>query len=398
MWHEFTPARIAEDLAAIRLSGLDEVRLLLSWDVFMPTHRQVSRRRIRDLETVLDAARSVSLGVVPVLFAQSIGDCIMLPAFAVDRRRPRPGVRVISDQIIQAGGPRDMYADALMLEVETLWLGTLLDAFANHPAIAAWDLGHDPATTLRPRRIAHLAAWAELMGGLVRAREDPCRLTLGAGDVLVARGVRLGVVAPHVDVLGLAVAPQRWAAGITGSAGGLGALSFVVRLAQRLAGDVSSGAAMSIELGVATGDEPVPPTPLDRDLEASPPRWDVPLLSPVTASRFTEEALERCAEAGVAGVTAAAWSDTAERTFAAAPFDRFPSLGRQGLVDVTAQPKSPAPAWERLARDERAIAPAAPWPDQLDVDEYYASLPDSAFDLLERFRRDYGEEPRPQAD
>src|SRR4029077_18073704 len=110
---------------------------------------------------------------------------------------------------VRAGGPRDMWGDPLMLEMCELWLRTMLDAFANPPAVAWWDLGHDPATTVRPRRTVQFAAWVELFGGMVRARDDQVGLTLGAGDVLTARGVRLDVVAPYVDVLGMVVPPRR---------------------------------------------------------------------------------------------------------------------------------------------------------------------------------------------
>jgi len=392
MWHEFDADSVAANLARVRHAGLEVVRVHLAWDAFMPSHRQVSRPRMRDLETLLEAARAVSLGVVPVLFAQSLGDCVMMPRFTVDRHRQRPGVRVISDQNVEPGGPRDVYADPLMLEAEMLWLDSLLDAFANHPAIAAWDLGHDPATAVRPRFIAQFAAWAELMAGRVRAREDACWLTLGASDLLTARAVRPHLVAPHLDALGIAIAPQRLAVPLGAGGADVGALVFLARLGQRLATVATDGPArVLLGIGVASGDEETPPAIVARSPEEPPPGWDVPLLDPNSAAGHAEEALPRLAEVGPVGLLSGAWCDTRERTFAAAPFDRLPSLGRQGLAGQGGELKPVGEVWSRVARSEPGLAAAAPWPDALDAEEFYANLPDSALELFTAWRRDLDE-------
>src|SRR5258708_27465388 len=160
LWHEFDVERTRRDLLRISAAGFGAVRVHLAWDAFMPSPRQVNRFRLRDLDTLMQIAQAVSLRVVPVLFAQSFGDCVLLPRYAVARDRGRPGVRVVSDGVVEAGGPRDVWADPLMLEVESLWLEEMLRAFSNHPALLAWDLGHDPATTCRPLRTAHLESWA----------------------------------------------------------------------------------------------------------------------------------------------------------------------------------------------------------------------------------------------
>ncbi len=44
--------------------------------------------------------------------------------------------------------------------------------------------------------------------------------------------------------------------------------------------------------------------------------------------------------------------------------------------------------WEALALREPAVAAADPWPDRLDVEGYYAALPDSARDLYSQWRRE----------
>jgi hypothetical protein len=387
MWHERIGTGVAADLAAVRNAGLEAVRLHLAWDAFMPSDRQVSPHRLRDLAAVLEAARAVSLGVVPVLFAQSFGDCVFLPAYAVDKRRPRPGVRVICDQNIVTGGPRDLYADPLMLEAATRWLDGLLSAFANHPAVVAWDLGHDPASTVRPRRTAEMAAWVELMSARIRGHEDACWLTLGAGDVLTARGVRLAAVAGHVDALGLHVDVHRVAAALR-AAPGAGPVVFTAQLAQRLAsGAQRAGTPLLVNCAIASGEEAAPPRP---GAEEAPAAWDVPLLEPARAAALAADLVDRLGEVGVAGLLGGSWQDTAARTLIAAPFDRFPSIARWGLAAMTGELKPWGEAWAAAANRASGLAAPVPWPDELDVAGYYASLPDSALDLYAAWSKDEG--------
>ena len=383
MWHEFTPVKVASDLAELRAAGFESVRVHLAWDAFMPGDRQVDRYRLRDLEALLQTAREISLGVVPVLFCQAFGDTIALPRYAVDRRRPRPGVRVVTDTNVVEGGPRDPWVDPLMLEAENRWLDTMLDAFANHPAIAAWDLGHDPASVARPRRIVDLAGWTASMAARVRAREDPCLLTLGQDDVLTARGVRLASVAGHLDGLGLALTPQQ-PRPLPGDGADLRPAVMVAQLALRLAAPAAAPPPMLAVVGMASGDEPAPPVAPDRG-DDMPPAWEAPLLQPPEAERAAADLLDRFAAVGVASVCASAWSDLGSRPLTAPPCDRLPTLGRHGLVTATGAPKPLAAAWSGLARREPSLSAADPWPDRIDVEDYYAQLPDSALDLWARW-------------
>lgn len=385
LWHEFDPGSVENDLRGLRASGIETVRVLLAWDAFVPHHRQVSRARIRALETLLRIAAALSLRVVPVLFAQSLGDTIMLPDYAIDRAVSRRGVRVVCDGSVRDGGPRDMWTDPLMLEVQQLWLETMLDAFANHPAIAAWDLGHDPAACLRPRRIADMQAWTRTHADRIHAAGDTCWMTLDADDILSARGVRLGAVAPSVDALGMILIPQRLALARAGTLEG--AAVFTLQLAQRLAG---REVRLLVHTGLATvGDDDEGRAVGDR----VSPRWDVELLDDERAPPLASDLLDRVVDAGMAGVVAASWSDWGPRPLAAPPADRRPSLARLGLVGTRGDYKPHGERWAAWARREPASAPAQPWPDHLDVEEYYANLPDSARQLYAEWRGGHDDHP-----
>jgi len=382
LWHEYDAERTRRDLRRIRGAGLEAVRVPLAWDAFVPSPRQVNRFRLRDLESLLQIAQAESLRVVPVLFAQSFGDCVRLPRYAIARDRPWPGVRVVCDGAVERGGPRDVWSDPLMLEVEALWLEELLRAFSGHPALLAWDLGHDPATTCRPLRIAHLASWAAMMGGRVRAAQDACWMTFGAGDVLSARGVRLHVVAPHVDVLGMLVHPQ--ALRLPGQPLEVARVLFLLRVAQRLAGAPAPLVAVT---GITA--EPVAPVE-NPDPAAVPPRGPVETVEPAPAAaavRHTGALLECLPESGAAAALAAAWCDLGARALDAPPFDRRPWLGRTGIAAAGGELKPHGQVWSSLGRRDIAAGEAAPWPADagFEVEEWYANLPDASNDMFVRF-------------
>lgn len=205
IWHEFDRARTSAELQRIAATGHRVVRTLLTWDAFMPSSNTVDDARLRDFEAFLDIAAHASIQVMPVLFAQSIAGSVMLPPFAVDVTRPRAGVRVLTDAVEQPGGPRDQYTDPLMIDAESIWLEAMLSGFAGHPALFAWDLGHDPATAIRPRRLADLPGWVTMMSARIHERGERCTLTLGSADIHTARAVRPALLVSQLDMLGLAI-------------------------------------------------------------------------------------------------------------------------------------------------------------------------------------------------
>ncbi len=381
MWHEFDADAVRRDLSAIAARRIETVRVQLSWDAFMPSDRAPNPRRMRDLEILLTVARELGLRLVLTVFAETIGDCLMLPAYAVDRRNPRRGVRCVTDARVVDGGPRDIYTDPLMLEVQVRWLDALLGGFASHPAIAAWELGHDPASTIRPARIADLVGWVALLAERVRGQDERCRLTLGQSDVVRGRAVRLASVADSVDELGLTVRPQRLP--LPGDPLAPGRVLFVVELAMALAGPAVP---LVVELGIAAGDvgeeDAVDDGVVDR----------VTAPDHIAAHRC-DELLQRLLSAGVAGVHSAAWSDWGARLLAVPPSDLRPWLSREGIVDSAGVSKLVAQAWDALVSPQRTVAARAPYPAVIDVESYYANLPDSLLDLHASWQGDQSDRP-----
>lgn len=381
MWHEFHADAVTRDLTTIAARRIRVIRVSLAWDAFMPKDRAPHPRRMHELETLLEVARTLDMRVVLSLFAQSVGDCILLPAYAIDRRASRSGVRCVTDGRAADGGPRDIYTDPLMLEVQVRWLDAMLAAFAHHPAIEAWELGDDPATTVRPRRIAQMTSWLALLAERVHAQDEQCRLTLGQDDVVRGRGVRLAAVAEHVDVVGLAIRPQRLP--LPGDALDANRPMFVVDLAHALAG---REVPLVVDLGIASGD--VDTAEADPELTV-----DTVTAPSDVARKACDQLLRRLVESGVAGIHASAWSDWGQRLLEAPPADRLPWSARMGIVDSTGVSKPIAGAWDALAARERAVTEASPYPTAIDVESYYANLPDSVFDLYASWQGDRSDTP-----
>jgi hypothetical protein len=358
IWHEFDRVRTAAELQRIAATGHRVVRTLLAWDAFMPSSSTVDDARLRDFEAFLEIAAQSSLRVMPVLFAQSLAGSVMLPSFAVDVARPRAGVRVLTAAVEQPGGPRDQYTDPLMIDAESIWLEAMLSGFAGHPALFAWDLGHDPASVVRPRRIADLPNWAATMSTRVRERGERCTLTLGSADVSTARAVRPALLAPALDMLGLAI-DLKDAALFDDSTGSGRRAVFTSQLAMRLAG---GDVALDAHLGF-------------------------------NGAAQVADAIDGLVDAGCIGIFAAVWSGGGPRTASVPPFDRHPELHHSAVVDASGELTESGATWTEHVAQEQERRPMLPWPDTLEADTYYANLPDSLTDLRAAWEREVSDRP-----
>jgi hypothetical protein len=377
VWHEYDAARVESELRAIKSAGHGVVRTHLLWDAFMPTPERVEPARLRDFDRLLAVAADLALQVIPVLFLQTLGGCVMLPAYAIDVDARRPGLRVISGAVKQPGGPRYLYTDPLMLETCVRWIDDMLAAFAGHPTIAMWDLGHDPAGGVRPHRIEHVRSWVALLSGRIHDREERCMLTLSANDLVTARAMRPALVADLVDAVGVDLGGRALA-----QAGGIAdpsSAAFLVQLAQSLAGD----APLIAHLGAHRAD----------DIDADDSDADSADDTDASARRFAAAAVDALINLGCAGVFASMWSNPGPRAAAVPPFDNDMDLRALGVVDAAGSPTAFGSVWLEQTRRERERSDPAPWPKRLDVDDYYANLPESLHELRAAWERGSSEHP-----
>jgi hypothetical protein len=373
VWHEYDAARTQAELRAIKSAGHRTVRTHLLWDAFMTTPARVEPARLRDLEHFLSVASELSLQVVPVLFVQTLGRCVMLPSYAIDVSR-RGGVRAVTDAVTQPGGPRYVYTDQLMLEVCVRWIDEMLGAFAGHPAISMWDIGHDPAGGIRPQRIDHLRSWVALISERIHEREQRCMLSLSADDVVTARAVRPAVVGALVDALGLDLTDGALAQ--VGGERDPAAAAFLAQLCESLSGSAPLVAHLQLSpLTDATGaDDAV------RDDDA-------------LTRRFVAGAVDALIDCGCAGLMAAMWSSPGPRAAKVPPFDGQHGLREAGVVDASGAETAFGTAWLADARRERERSAPSPWPERIDVDDYYANLPESLHELRAAWERGSSEYP-----
>jgi hypothetical protein len=323
-----------------------------------------------EFDTLLRVAGAHGMGIVPVLFIQAHGDCVFLPARAVMRDARRRGVRVLSEGMPEPGGPRDVWTDPLMLELADRWARAMAAGFANHPALAAWDLGDDPARVLRPRRIPDLAAWVAVAGAPLRQRGDRVQMTLGADDLLRGRGVRLGSLSGLLDRIDIAIRPAQLRRLQLPEPE---ALLFIAQLAQALAGDQGGQIGLALAMPSPGGDEEG--------------------MDELAAAATVDQLVERRTEAGVSALRATAWCDLHPRLRERAPYDRHDWRWRCGLVRLDGAEKPALGPWSRLARADLVAPPPNPWPPHLDVEAFYANLPDSVLDLAAAWHREQEDRP-----
>jgi len=377
IWHEYDGARTVAELGAIKSAGHRTVRTHLLWDAFMPTPARVESSRLRDFDRFLAVAADLSLQVIPVMFMQTLGRCVMLPPYAIDVDARRSGVRAIVDAVAQPGGPRYLYTDPLMLETGVRWIDAMLAEFAGHPAIAQWDIGHDPAGGVRPRRIDDLRAWVTLITGRIREREQRCMMSLSANDLVTARAVRPAIVGELVDALGIDLAGAALAqvGGVTDPA----AAAFLLQLAQSLSGDVP----LFVHLGAHRRQQ----EGTDGDDGDDTPATDA------MSHRFAASAVDALVSLGAAGVMAAMWSNPGPRAVTTPPYDKDDDMRSLGVVDATGAATAFGSAWLEQTRREPERAESAPWPQHLDINDYYANLPESLHELRAAWERGSSEHP-----
>jgi len=67
-WSDFDRPEVAADFARIAASGLDSVRIFLTWADFQPAPNQVDRRMLDRLIAVADLAAGTGMALIPTLF------------------------------------------------------------------------------------------------------------------------------------------------------------------------------------------------------------------------------------------------------------------------------------------------------------------------------------------
>jgi len=178
-WAQFDPAEVAADFARIAGSGLDSVRVFLTWEDFQPAPNRVDRVMLGRLVTVADLAGELGLSLVPTLFTGHMSGVNWLPAWALGGSEGDPRFRVVSGGRVVHAGLRNWYADAVITDAQALLAAEAAGALAGHDAIWAWDLGNENSNCVIPPSHESAGAWLTRMTAAIRDADATALVTVG---------------------------------------------------------------------------------------------------------------------------------------------------------------------------------------------------------------------------
>ena len=178
-WTQFDRAEVAADFARIAESGLDSVRVFLTWEDFQPTPNAVDDAMLERLVTVADLAGELGLALVPTLFTGHMSGVNWIPPWALGGADGDDRFRVVSGGRVVASGLRNWYADPVVRDAQALLAREAAAALAGHEAQWAWDLGNENSNCVLPPDRAAAGTWLERMACAIRGADDTALVTVG---------------------------------------------------------------------------------------------------------------------------------------------------------------------------------------------------------------------------
>src|SRR5947207_13614819 len=142
-WSQFDRAEVAADFARIAASGLDSVRVFLTWEDFQPAPTEVDREMLDRLVGVVDLAGELGLAVIPTLFTGHMSGVNWIPAWALGGSDGDDRFRVIAGGRVADTGLRNWFTDPVVGEAQALLAAETVAVLRGHEAVWAWDLGNE---------------------------------------------------------------------------------------------------------------------------------------------------------------------------------------------------------------------------------------------------------------
>jgi endo-1,4-beta-mannosidase len=178
-WADFDRTEVAADFARIAGSGLDSVRIFLTWEDFQPTPTQVDPGMLQRLVTVADLAGEVGLSLVPTLFTGHMSGVNWLPAWALGGSERDVRFRVVSSGRVVQAGLRNWYADRAISDAQALLAAEAAGALAGHEAVWMWDLGNENSNCVIPPSRESARAWLARLSAAIRGADPSALVTVG---------------------------------------------------------------------------------------------------------------------------------------------------------------------------------------------------------------------------
>ncbi len=374
-WSTFDRAEVAADFARIAASGLDSVRVFLTWEDFQPAPDRVDRSMLKRLIAVADLAAGHGLALIPTLFTGHMSGVNWIPAWALGGSDADRRFRVVSGGRVAQRGLRNWYSDPAIGDAQVLFAAEAVSALAGHEAVWAWDLGNENSNCVRPPTRASARAWLAHLTAAIRSADATARVTAGLHMEDLEEDRQLGPreASEACDLLSMHGYPiyAEWAAGPTDDQ----LLPFLARVTQWLG---EGRDLLFSEFGLPTyrrGDQ--------REQKARG-RRPTPLVEEEAAAEYTTAALEGLRRAGCLGALLWCYSDYAPSLSTHPPFDLAPHERTFGLWRIDGSPKPAVAAIAAFVGAERCSPRRADaWID-IDRDEF---LLDPSVQLPRLYRR-----------
>lgn len=359
-WSQFDRGEVAADFERIAASGLDSVRVFLTWEDFQPSPERVDREMLGRLVAVADLAAELGLALIPTLFTGHMSGVNWIPNWALGGSAGDDRFRVVSGGAIAEGGLRNWYSDPAVADAQALLAAEAAAALAGHEALWAWDLGNENSNCVIPATNAAARAWLAPLTSAIRRADESALLTVGlhVEDLEEDRRLGPGEVSASCDFLSMHGYPiyARWSNGPTDEQ----LLPFLARITRWL------GAGRDVlfsEFGLPTLRRAGP----NRGVEGASSL----LVDEDAAAAYTARALEALRRAGCLGAMLWCYSDYSPALWESPPLDRAGHERTFGLWRVDGSAKPSVAVLEAFAGAERcASADTDPWID-IEPDEFW---------------------------
>jgi endo-1,4-beta-mannosidase len=375
-WSAFDRDEVAADFARIAESGIDSVRVFLTWEDFQPAPSQIDRTMLERLVTVADLAGELGLALVPTLFTGHMSGVNWIPAWALGGSDGDDRFRVVSGGKVVEAGLRNWYADPAIADAQALLAVEAATALASHDAVWAWDLGNENSNCVVPPSRASARVWLARLSSAIRAADPTALVTVGLHMEDLEQDRRLGPreASDACDFLSMHGYPiyARWGGGPTDDE----LLPFLARVTRWLAG---GSELLFSEFGLPTY------RPGDLTGERDRRRSPTPLIDEDAAAVYTAKALAVLSSAGCLGAMLWCYSDYDAALWNEPPLDLALHERSFGLWRADGSPKPSVAAINAFVGTDRCDPDDDAWID-LDRDEFYLDPSAQLPRLYRRYR------------
>lgn len=160
MWRQDADETWREELLVLREHGLDTTRSFLYWPDAMPAPDVLDEAVLGRFARFLDLHHELGMHTIPTFLVGHMSGENWDPSWR---------------------GGRDLYRDTWLVSRQAWYVRTVVQRFADHPAVAAWLLTNEMPIYGGPAPTEVVTAWAELVLQAVRAGGGHQPVSVGDG-------------------------------------------------------------------------------------------------------------------------------------------------------------------------------------------------------------------------